>query len=373
MDTILSCCGAPHGAGGISQHFGQLVSEARDAGTLARYYATQPQPGDAAGRRVSISGWRWVWRYTPVRWSPGWTNHLRGELFDRKVAARLRRGADAGTAGDARLVAFAGQALRSFREARGTHRLELVVPNSHVDNLKRLHEQAYRRTGIRDTWLNEAQRRKTLEEYDRADVIHVHSEYVRKTFLREGVPAAKLRRTRLRPAERFRPPAERPDDDVFRVVYVGRVDATKGLPLLMEAFSEIDDPAELTIVGGWSTRAMRRYMQRRLERDARIRMAPGDPLPHLHRADVFVHPTFQDGFGYAPAEALACGVPVIVTEDTGMKEHVREGENGFVVPTGRLGALIERLEHLRAHPMTRTRHAEPMLPTASRESIPFAP
>ena len=50
-------------------------------------------------------------------------------------------------------------------------------------------------------------------------------------------------------------------------------------------------------------------------------------------------------------EALACGVPVVVTEDTGMKEYVEEGVNGYVVPTGHVDALVERLEHLRRHPL----------------------
>jgi len=56
--------------------------------------------------------------------------------------------------------------------------------------------------------------------------------------------------------------------------------------------------------------------------DRRITISPGDPLPHLLRAAVCVHDSYEDGFAYAPAEALACGVPVIVSEDTGMKDLV---------------------------------------------------
>ena len=67
---------------------------------------------------------------------------------------------------------------------------------------------------------------------------------------------------------------------------------------------------------------MRRYLERARARDPRISVVPGDPLPHLQRARLCVHPAYEDGFGYAPAEALACGVPVIVTEDTGMKELI---------------------------------------------------
>ena len=45
---------------------------------------------------------------------------------------------------------------------------------------------------------------------------------------------------------------------------------------------------------------MRRHMARITTQDPRIRLRPGDPLPHLWRADVCVHPTYEDGFAYAP-------------------------------------------------------------------------
>ena len=75
-----------------------------------------------------------------------------------------------------------------------------------------------------------------------------------------------------------------------------------------------------------------------------MRLAPGDPLPHLRSAHLYVHPSYQDGFGYAVAEALACGVPAVVTEDTGAKELVT-GVNGDIVATDSvdaIGAAIER-------------------------------
>jgi glycosyltransferase involved in cell wall biosynthesis len=122
--------------------------------------------------------------------------------------------------------------------------------------------------------------------------------------------------------------------------------------VLVEAFARHRDTnARLTLVGGSGTRGMARWMAAARARDGRIRIAPGDPLPHLHSADVCVHPSYSDGFGYAPAEALACGTPVVVTEDTGMKEFVRTGENGYVIPTGSADELLDRLEHLRRSPL----------------------
>ena len=71
---------------------------------------------------------------------------------------------------------------------------------------------------------------------------------------------------------------------------------------------------------------------------------PGDPLPHLRSAALCVHPAYEDGFAYAPAEALAAGVPVIVSEDTGMKELIEPGRTGLILATGDLDALTEAIE-----------------------------
>jgi glycosyltransferase involved in cell wall biosynthesis len=293
-------------------------------------------------------------RYTPLRWSPSWKSHVANELFDRDVATRLPSVQRSIVGGS--LMGFAGKSMRTFRKAArlGAGRLELVAPNSHVQNVSRLHARAAADCGLADSWLNRAQIRKTLREYALADRIYVHSEYVRQSFLDAGIPAEKLVRTVLRPDPRFVPPQRRPEDDAFRIVYVGRVEMTKGIALLLEAFDRLSvSNAELRIVGGWSTRGVRRKLQSRIAQDPRITVQPGDPLPVLQKADVFVHPSYEDGFGYAPMEALACGVPVVVTEDTGMKEYVRDGVNGFIVPTGSVDAIVAALRHLARQPFAR--------------------
>lgn len=340
-------CQSPYGTGGVGQHFAHLVDETRATVGLDHYYNAAPRPEDgAAGRMVPGHLYRWLHRWTPLRYSIGWSTYVKNELFDRQVARTLDRPGE-------RFMGFVGQSLHSFRRARalGFDTLELVAVNGHVDRLKRLHDWATETWSLGDSWPTALEVAKTRAEYEWADHIYVHSEYTRDSFLDAGIPAHKLRRTYLRPHPRFQPPAERPDDGVFRVVYVGRIGITKGIPLLRAAFATLPDPAELIIVGGWPTRQMKHYMQDWMAEEPRLRLAPGDPLPALHAADVFVHPSYHDGFGYAPAEALACGVPVIVTEDTGMKEHVVEGVNGYIIPTGDTEALCERLHHLRRHPL----------------------
>jgi glycosyltransferase involved in cell wall biosynthesis len=234
----------------------------------------------------------------------------------------------------------------------GARHLELAAASSHVDHVASRNADAHSRWPIESSWLNDWQRRKALQEYEMADVIQVASDYSLQTFLERGLPAHKLRRWRPSTHPRFRPGAVRPEDGLFRIVYVGALSVAKGTPVLIEALQQLPRAnLELTLVGGYGTRAMRRYLEAAMARDPRIRIAPGDPLPHLQRADVLVHPSYQDGFAYAPLEALACGVPVIVSEDTGMKEHVQPGHNGWIVPTGSSEAIVDLLEALMARPL----------------------
>lgn len=348
-------CKTRYGRGGLGQHFAQLVEESRDEGVLGRYFAYAIRPDDEEvgsvipKRRIA----KWAPR-TPLKFWPEWGNFLFDELFDHDVSRRLVAPATS-------YMGFAGKSLRSFRKASnlGFHRLELVAANSHIRNVERLHERAGQDLGISDSWLNQAQIRKFEREYAMADVIYIHSEYTRQSFLAEGFAPDRLERTVLKVDPRFKPPTESIDDDVFRVVYVGRIDATKGIPLLMEAFSRLSTPkAELTLVGAFTTAVMRRYMEEWRQKDPRIHMMTGDPLEVLQKADVFVHPSYEDGFAYAPMEALACGVPVIVTDETGMKEYVEEGNNGFVVPAGDWEALLHGMESCLRAPMKRTQADE---------------
>lgn len=347
--TKIIACSAPYGGGGLGQHLAQVVEEARQVEALQYYFAHSIKPGDAVGTALPLPALPWILNYTPLRFSPGGKSHFGNELFDRAVAARLMQGES--------YVGFSGQSLHSFRQARhlGYKTLELESPTGHVRSVARQYAKAFRQHHMEtQSWLNEAQCRKSEREYEMADVIVVASEYTRQTFLSEGVPAEKLRVRRLLTNPRFQPPATRPTDGVFRIVYTGSLTMAKGIPILREAFSRLTGPAELTLVGGWTSRATKRHFQEWQAQEPRLKLAPGDPLPYLQKADVCVHPSYSDGWGYAPMEALACGVPVIVTEDTGMKEVVQEGVNGYVVPSGDWEAILERLEHCRKAPLHRT-------------------
>jgi glycosyltransferase involved in cell wall biosynthesis len=64
---------------------------------------------------------------------------------------------------------------------------------------------------------------------------------------------------------------------------------------------------------------------------------------HYRDADCLVLPSRFDSFGMVVAEALACGLPVIVSDMVGAKSLVVEGENGWIVPVGDVEALARRM------------------------------
>jgi glycosyltransferase involved in cell wall biosynthesis len=249
-------------------------------------------------------------------------------------------------AGGENLIAFNGQALAQFRAARRERyrSVALVSANSHLRRVIRQHARAHRQYPLEGSWAARLVRR-NVAEYERADRIYVGSRYTRESFLEEGFRDEKLQLFPFSPSPRYRPDPERVTGDTFDIVYVGSLTVAKGVPLLIDAVRRMPhDDIRLVLVGGWATRGMRHFVQRACAHDRRISIAPGDPLPHLRRARLCVHPSYEDGFGYAAAEALACGVPVLVTEDTGMKDLIDASRTGMILPTGNLDALSEAIE-----------------------------
>jgi glycosyltransferase involved in cell wall biosynthesis len=331
---VVVSCSAPPGAGGLGRHCAEIVlalerSQSR-ATTIAGGAAVS---GGEAVRRPVAGLLRRV-----ARRSPAWRAWADCVAYDRYASAHLPAGEH--------LIAFNGEAARQFATARrGAYRsVSLMAANSHMRQVIRLHAAARRSYPIEQPY-SERLLARNLRDYDLAERIYYASEYIRESFLEQGIAGERLARFPLTPDPRYTPRQEPPAGPCYEIVYVGALTVAKGVPLLIDAVSRLpQEDLRLTLVGGWGTPGMRRFMQRALAADPRIEVSPGDPLPHLRRASLFVHASWEDGFAYAPAEALAAGVPVLVSEDTGMKELIAGPEVGRVLPTGDLAALTEAIE-----------------------------
>ena len=335
---------APFGAGGLGRHLEELV-DALDrrgppaicmCGVALPHAALPPSP---LRHELHVSGLG-ASLGPLTRFSPAWKNLRRERRCSTATPRSELPRAD-------HLIAFNGQALKQFDAARRARykSISLLSANSHLRRVLRQHAQAHRQYPLEGSWAGHLLRR-NLKEYAQADRIYVASRYTWESFVEEGCREELLSLFPFVPDARFRPGGAPPAADTFDVVFSGRLCVTKGVPLLVDAVRRLPH-ADLRLVArrgmGHAGHAPLPGRRARAQ-DPRIEIGPGDPLPHLHRARLFAHPSYEDGFAYAPAEALACGVPVLVTEDTGMKDLVDPGVNGLILPTGDLAALTEAID-----------------------------
>ena len=147
----------------------------------------------------------------------------------------------------------------------------------------------------------------------------------------------------------------RSSEPKFRVSFVGLLEPWKGFHYLVDAFNMLDLPdSELIFWGGAGTRAATQYFQEQVRRNPNIAVRPvqvrkcyGEVYA---KSSVLVHPSLSEGFGYVVAEAMASGIPVIVTRYAGAADLVTDGENGYIVPPRDPEAIRDRLAHMAAHP-----------------------
>jgi glycosyltransferase involved in cell wall biosynthesis len=336
---VLVSCSAPFGHGGLGRHLQEIVDALtrREQQVLCicdplEERGAAPVRGALSTRALAAA------MVAPARFSPGWRAWRASVVFDTGAAQRLET-AD-------HLLAFSGQALAQFRAARAARfgSVALMSPTAHLRHVARQHARAHRQYPLERSWASHLVKR-TLAEYAQAERIYVSSSYTLESFIGEGFAEEAMSIFPLTPAARFTPDPAPRTSTTFDIVYVGALSVAKGIPLLIDAVRRLPHAElRLVLVGGAGTRGMRRFLERARARDARIEIHRGDPLPHLRDARLCVHPSYSDGFGYAPAEALACGLPVIVSEDTGMKDLIAAGRDGLVVPTGDLAALTEAID-----------------------------
>lgn len=191
-----------------------------------------------------------------------------------------------------------------------------------------------------------------------ADRVIVPSDYVRDTMVAHGTEPARIF---VLPygvdTARFRPPeAPRAPDGKFRVLFVGGLTQRKGIKYLLEAAKRADIPGlELVCVGKLAGDAAAFAPYADVFRHVRH-----VPFHEVHRlfqtADVFAYPSLHEGSAFASYEALASGLPVVCTPNTG--SVVREGMEGFLVPPRDVDALVERLRLLARDPDLRARMAK---------------
>ena len=117
------------------------------------------------------------------------------------------------------------------------------------------------------------------------------------------------------------------------ILFVGTIEPRKNLDTLLEAWAMMRDRPPLVVAGGWGWRfeATRERMERLGPGLHVLGEVDSSELPMLYNlAACLAHPAWYEGFGLTPLEAMACGVPVVVSDSSSLPEVV--GDAGLLVP-----------------------------------------
>jgi glycosyltransferase involved in cell wall biosynthesis len=250
-----------------------------------------------------------------------------------------------------------GYALSIIGRARADGGRVLAEPvNTHPANQRKLLAQEANRWGLsgRGTALD-AREHRIVEEIDRADAVLVPSETVRRSFVERGVDTAKIVKipyaanlSRFFPRQPSELPRER--NGPLRVVCVGAVGLRKGQLNLLEACSRLGEKVvQLTLVGPILNEVAplcRRYAGRFRHV---LRIANTELRTLLLEHDVFVLPSLEEGLAVSICEAMACGLAIVTTKESGGEEIIVDGENGLFIESASIDHIVERLQYLYDH------------------------
>jgi glycosyltransferase involved in cell wall biosynthesis len=340
--------------------------EARDM--LHRLVTThRPLRGEriAAGR-IAANPWPELAMRGPralgFRWPAG--EYVKAVMFDR-WATQYVGGCDV-------WVGFSLFSLMAQRAAQSAGaRTVLERGSTHVLTQSALVSEEYRRWKYPAPALDRRLVDRQLEEYEEAQYIAVPSRFVHESFVAHGISPERLL---LIPygadCGLFSPgaPAGRP----FRIVAVG-VSLRKGTPYLLEAASRlgIGTPHARIDMEVWLAGSVAPDVAGVL-RDASVPVRRLGALSHpelanvYRTASVFVLPSIEEGMALSVLEAMASGLPVIVTPNTGVTDILEHGREGLVVPPRDAAALAQAILELYENEPKRREMGEAASQTARR-------
>ncbi|MBV9213319.1 MAG: flippase-like domain-containing protein [Actinobacteria bacterium] len=169
------------------------------------------------------------------------------------------------------------------------------------------------------------------------------------------------------------PAGPKPRADHLRLLFVGRAEERKGLPILLRAFEALRGTgvdARLTVAGA-TPDEVEPYLLDRDGVDVQGRVSEDEKWRLLHRSDVVCAPSLGgESFGMVLTEAFAAGTPVVCSDIAGYRDVARDGVEGLLVPAGDPAALGEALHTLAVDADRRERMARAARERAERFAWP---
>ena len=197
-----------------------------------------------------------------------------------------------------------------------------------------------------------------VAEYEEAHAVTVPSQFARRSFLQQGIPA---HRVFVCPygvnLSEFRPAPKR--DKIFRILHVGQVTVRKGIGHLLQAVEPLvrKGKVELWLVGETDPSVARLLHQYSGIFKYKGVVPRKDLMQVYTQSSVLVLASIEEGLALVQAQAMACGLPIIATPNTGAEDLFTDGVEGFIVPIRSPEAIREKIEWMIDNPAQRDQMA----------------
>jgi glycosyltransferase involved in cell wall biosynthesis len=270
------------------------------------------------------------------------------ELFDHAVSKSLKNEFNL-------FVGWSGFNLWSLHRAKKLGAKTIIERgSSHMHYQTQILQEEYAKWGLEFTATHPGIYEREITSYADADKIAIPSLFAKRTFVEQGIPESKLIHIPYGTSlAEFYPVSQ--EDHKFRVIHCGAISLRKGVQYLLQAFYELKLPdAELWLVGS-ITLEIKDFLAKYQNNNILVKGTyPQKELRFIYsQCSVFCLASIEDGFGMVIPQAMACGLPIIHTTNTGGEDIVRDGIDGFCVPIRDVEALKEKILFFYENPQQR--------------------
>jgi glycosyltransferase involved in cell wall biosynthesis len=279
--------------------------------------------------------------YAPIKFE---SDLFISKKFGKFAARQVEQGDEGGI-----LVGWSSATLEAMKPAHSMGKLIIIERGStHIKEQMEILKLAYSEIGL--NFAKEIPEIVAREEaeYELADKISVPSSIAAKSFFKRGFPKDKILINSLGvDLGNFNISKERRDNIKPRILFAGEIGVRKGVPWLLKAFKKLSKKSDLYLFGN-----VEKNFKSKLYKllDGSVKICGPVSMKTLaieyQKADIFCLPSIEEGFGLVVLQAMASGLPVVITESVGASDIVTEGKDGFIIPKLNVTALSEALESL---------------------------
>ncbi len=234
------------------------------------------------------------------------------------------------------LVGWSGFSKKCFLKATKHKCIKILERgSSHIKFQEEILKNEYLKLNIESSLPSKKMIQKELEEYRLADFISVPSDFVKQSFIKYGVSESKIIKIPYGVDLKEFEIINNKKKKKFTIISTGTISVRKGSHYLIETFLELSlTDAELIFVGPIDYE-FKDWLKSKghLENIKFIKKTKQSDLKYFYNSsNLFVQCSIEEGLSMVLAQAMACGIPVICTENSGGAEIINNGEEGYIIP-----------------------------------------